>query len=106
SYLKWLLQCPPAGFRVEPVYATLDQGYRYARRFTLRFLGQSDAQASDEPVRWQRGDLFFGLDMQHHVQLAHASFYRQLMHEGVTVKFLVHDLLPIQLAGLFKDSEA
>lgn len=106
SYLKWLLQCPPAGFRVEPVYATLDQGYRYARRFTLRFLGQSDTQASDEPVRWQRGDLFFGLDMQHHVQLAHASFYRQLMHEGVTVKFMVYDLLPIQFADLFKDSDA
>jgi len=106
SYLKWLLQSPPPGFRVEPVYATLDQGYRYARRFTLRFLGQSDTQASDEPVRWQRGDLFFGLDMQHHVQLAHASFYRQLMHEGVTVKFMVYDLLPIQFADLFKDSDA
>lgn len=106
SYLKWLLQSPPSGFRVEPVYATRDEGYCYARRFALRFLGQDEAQASDTPLRWQRGDLFFGLDMQHHVQLAHAPFYRQLMQEGVVVKFLVHDLLPIQLAELFKDSNA
>lgn len=106
SYLKWLLQSPPLGFRVEPVYATQDEGYRYARRFTQRFLGQDATEASDDPVRWQRGDVFFGLDMQHHVQLAHASFYRQLMQDGVTVKFLVYDLLPIQLADLFKDSNA
>lgn len=106
GYLKWLLQSPPAGFRVEPVYATREEGYRYARRFTQRFLGQDDAEAADEPVRWQRGDIFFGLDMQHHVQLAQAAFYRQLVRESVTVKFLVYDLLPIQLADLFKDANA
>lgn len=106
SYLKWLLQSPPAGFRVEPVFATRDEGYRYARRFTLRFLGLDDGTAEDTPVSWQRGDIFFGLDMQHHVQLAHADFYTQLRAKGVVVKFLVHDLLPIQLADLFKDDNA
>lgn len=104
SYLKALLQSPPAGFRVEPIYATQDEGYRYARRFTQRFLGQDTEHLTDDPVQWQRGDVFFGLDMQHHVQLAHAAFYQQLRLDGVTVKFLVYDLLPIQLAGLFKDS--
>lgn len=106
SYLKWLLQSPPAGFRVEPVYATRDDGYRYARRYTQRFLGLGDANVTDDPVRWQRGDIFFGLDMQHHVQLAQSSFYQQLRQEGVTVKFLVHDLLPIQLSSFFRDSDA
>ena len=106
SYLKWLLQSPPTGFRVEPVYATQHEGYRYARRFTQKFLGQDNEHITDEPVRWQRGDIFFGLDMQHHVQLAHQLFYKQLRLEGVTVKFLVYDLLPIQLADLFKDSNA
>lgn len=106
SYLKWLLQSPPAGFRVEPVYASQGHGYRYARAFTQRFLGLAPSDATDDMVRWQRGDIFFGLDMQHHVQLAHADFYQQLKREGVTVKFLVYDLLPIQLADLFKDSDA
>jgi len=106
SYLRWLLESPAPGFRVEPVYATREEGYRYARRFTLRFLGRDDAQAHDAPICWQRGDVFFSLDMQHHVQLAHASFFRQLISEGVVVKFLVHDLLPIQLADMFKDSNA
>lgn len=105
SYLKWLLQSPPPGFRVEPVYATLDEGYRYARRYTMRFLGLCDDEVADTPIRWQRGDLFFGLDMQHHVQLAHRAFYHQLRQDGVIVKFLVHDLLPIQLPEFFKDSK-
>jgi glycosyltransferase involved in cell wall biosynthesis len=101
SYLKWLLQSPPEGFRVEPVYATRDEGYRYAHAFTCRFLGLDVPEASDDLIRWQRGDIFFGLDMQHHVQLAQKDFYRKLRTEGVTVKFLVHDLLPIQLPDLF-----
>ncbi|MDD1650662.1 MAG: glycosyltransferase family 4 protein, partial [Methylococcaceae bacterium] len=106
SYLRGLLQSPPKGFRVEPVYATREEGYRYARRFTERFLGHQDAGVADDSIGWQRGDIFFGLDMQHHVQLAHEAFYRQLRREGVTVKFLVYDLLPIQLADLFRDSDA
>ena len=106
SYLKWLLQSPPSGFRIEPVYATQREGYHYARCFAQRFLGQDAAGVTDDPVQWQRGDIFFGLDMQHHVQLAHLAFYHQLRQEGVLVKFLVYDLLPIQLADLFKDTDA
>lgn len=106
SYLKYLLQSSPEGFRVEPVYATLHDGYRYARRFTMQFLGEDSCPVNDDLVRWQRGDVFFGLDMQHHVQLAHAEFYATLKREGVVVKFLVYDLLPIELADLFKDSGA
>jgi glycosyltransferase involved in cell wall biosynthesis len=104
SYLKALLQSPPAGFRVEPVCATRDEGYRYARRFTQKFLGFDTRNLTDDPVQWQRGDIFFGLDMQPQVQLAHKVFYRQLRLDGVTVKFLVHDLLPIQRAAWFKDN--
>ncbi|HEY6402631.1 MAG TPA: glycosyltransferase, partial [Blastocatellia bacterium] len=106
SYLKALLQSPPKDFRVEPVYATRDEGYRYARRFTQRFLGRNAENVTDDPVHWQRADVFFGLDMQHHVQLTHQEFFRRLQSDGVTVKFLVHDLLPIQLASSFINSDA
>ena len=106
SYLKGLLQSPPEGFRVEPIYGTWQDGYHYARRFTLNFLNQDNPQSNDDPIRWQRGDIFLGLDMQHHVQLANANFYRRLRCEGVVVKFLIYDLLPIQLPNFFRDSNA
>jgi glycosyltransferase involved in cell wall biosynthesis len=111
SYLCHLLRNPPSGFRVEPVYASIDEGYRYAREYTQRFsvsaigISATALASIDAPIRWQRGDIFFGLDMQHHVQLKQADFYARLRHEGVVVKFLVYDLLPIQLEGLFKDSD-
>jgi glycosyltransferase involved in cell wall biosynthesis len=106
SYLYWLLQSAPEDFRVEPVYATRDTGYRYARAYTQSFLGLAENHVADNPITWQRGDVFFGLDMQHHVQLTQHLFYRQLQREGVTVKFLVHDLLPIQLADFFHGEDA
>jgi glycosyltransferase involved in cell wall biosynthesis len=108
SYLRQLLLRPPQDFQVEPVYATCGHGYCYARRFTARFLGLSpnDPEIRDEPIRYQVGDVFFALDMQHHVQLANQEFFSQLRHAGVTVKFLVYDLLPIELADLFYDPNA
>nr|WP_060987668.1 glycosyltransferase family 1 protein [uncultured Acidovorax sp.] len=104
SYLHHLLRNPPRGFYVQPVYATLTEGYRYAHAYTARLLDQPLPLADDVPVRWQRGDIFFGLDMQHHVQLAQASSFARLRQDGVVVKFLVYDLLPIQLADVFKDN--
>ncbi len=106
SYLLHLLQKPPSGFNVLAVYATQTEGYRYATAFSTRLTNQSLPNVKDEPIHWQRGDLFFGLDMQHHVQLAHEGFYARLRLDGVVVKFLVYDLLPIQLSEFFQDSQA
>lgn len=106
NYLYWLLKNPPKNFRIEPVYATPHQTYHYARVYTQHLLKQEVTHAVvDTPIRWQRGDIFFGLDMQHHVQLAHKDFFDYLMYDGVIVKFLIYDLLPIQLPDFFKDSE-
>ncbi len=106
SYLYHLLNNPPRGFKVRPVYASRTDNYRYASAYTARLLNKALPETDDLPIKWQRGDIFFGLDMQHHVQLAHAGTYARLRQDGVVVKFLVHDLLPIQLAEFFKDSNA
>ena len=92
---------------MQPVYATQTDGYRYARAYAASVLSKTPPSLmDDEPITWQRGDIFFGLDMQHHVQIAHAGTYARLRQEGVVVKFLVYDLLPIQLADFFKDNNA
>ena len=112
SYLHALLKSPPQGFEVIPVYATREDAYCYAWQMVKQYgvelpNGLSQQSLEDrQPIHWQRGDIFFALDMQHHVQLSHQTFFRQLQADGVTVKFLVHDLLPIQLADLFKDDDA
>lgn len=105
NYLGRLLTKPPAGFRVEPVYATVETEYKYARNFKNRFLGLHEQSINDEPVMYGRGDIFFGLDLQHHVQLANAEYFKRIRSQGVIVKFLVYDLLPIQLPQFFDNSE-
>lgn len=101
NILRHWLENPPAGYRVEPVYATNDHGYRYATRFTLDFLGHKVGDVEDADIDFAPGDIFFMLDLQHHVAQVHRGFYQSARHHGVKVYFLVHDLLPILLDGIF-----
>lgn len=101
SILSELLKQPPDGYRIEPVYATTDQSYRYARRFTLRFLGCPESILFDEPIEYHAGDLFLGLDLQPQIVPAQQAFYQQLRNYGVQVQFVVYDLLPITMPKAF-----
>lgn len=109
SILREWFKNPPKGLRVEPVYATPEQGYRYARQFTWKFLDLPKDmlfELSDDPIEFQVGDIFLGLDLQHHVVISQQAFYQQLRRDGVQVYFLVYDLLPILLPYAFPDGVA
>lgn len=101
SLLKEWLEHPPAGFRVEPVYATAAQPYTYARRFTAKLMGFEDSWLHDAPVDYGQGDLFLGLDLAPELVPAQRAFYQKLRHQGVQVKFVVYDLLCIFLPQYF-----
>lgn len=88
----WLLD-PPAGWRVEPVYAMVAEPYRYARQFTTAFLGIPNAGFNDDAIDVTPGDVFFALDFCPQAQTANSAFYRHLRQQGATVKFMVYDLL-------------
>lgn len=98
---EWLCN-PPEGFQVEPVYATVEKpGYRYARRWTSRFLNIPQEWAEDAPVEAWHGDFFIGLDLQPHVAPAQRGFLQHWRNRGVQVWFVVYDLLPVLLPELF-----
>jgi glycosyltransferase involved in cell wall biosynthesis len=102
SVLKGLLKAPPDGYMVVPVYATPHRrGYVYANRFAFEKFGVGDAIALDSPIDYQFGDIFLGLDLQHHVVIAQGRFYLELRASGVPVHFLIYDLLPITLPQHF-----
>jgi len=104
SVLKELIDNPPAGFRVEPVYGSPSEpGYRYARQFALRFLGCPDLMLSDEPVQAFSGDIFLGLDFHPYIVSQQAAFYQHLRRIGAKVYFVVHDLLPVLFPEAFPD---
>ena len=102
SILRELLVNPPSKYSVEPVYAVLGQsGYRYAKRFTKRFLAQPDSDQIDELIEAGVGDIFLGLDLQHHVVLAQEEYLAKLRRNGVKVHFVVYDLLPVLMPENF-----
>lgn len=94
SVLHELLENPPQGFRIEAVYATSEHSYRYARRFTARFLGMGDLPLHDEPVDIAVGDVFWAVDWQANIIQQYWPTLAQWRQRGVKVVFTVHDLLP------------
>lgn len=102
ALMEQILLNPPAGFSVEPVYATTDrEGYRYARQFTSHFLNIPGDWAEDTPVQAWAGDVFFGLDFQTHVVCAQESTLIKWKNRGIAVTFVVYDLLPVLMPEVF-----
>lgn len=101
NLLEKIIEDPPAGYRVEPIYATVGHGYRYARKFTNNFLGYLNNDMSDDPIDYQAGDFFLGLDLQPLVTAKHKDFFRQLRIDGVQVQFVVYDLLCVLMPKYF-----
>ncbi len=101
SVLNELLTTPPAGYRIEPVYAADAGIYRYARRFTMRLLDCPDAGPDDEPVAAARGDIFLGLDLVPHLLPRYPGVYANLRRQGARLYFLVYDLLCLNRPDCF-----
>ena len=101
-------------YRVEPVYLC-DMGgtwhYRYARRYTtLNLLGFPANEVTeglinnfDHVVEPQSGDVLLGLDLYglSVVQAERSGLYRRWRDAGVSVYFVVFDLLPVTIPEAF-----
>ena len=101
-----LLESPPAGYRVEPVYLTNQGGawhYRYASRYTLGLLGCPQDALVDEVVDPRNGDVLLGLDLsgQMLIEAEAAGLFTCYRGAGVAVHFVVYDLLPVTLPQFF-----
>lgn len=103
SMLGELLQNPPAGYSVEPVYASMNDGYRFARQFTRSFLGFDTNGICDGYIEYGPGDIFLALDLQLQLVPAKRDFYQMLRRWGIQVVFVVYDLLSVQMPQYFPE---
>ncbi|MBE1159199.1 glycosyltransferase family 4 protein [Dyella acidiphila] len=95
NVLAQLLDAAPDVLRVEPVYADpAGNGYRYARQFATEFLGFEQAPGVDAEVDMSAGDIFLGLDLCAHIVPARLDYFRALRERGVSIQFVLYDLLP------------
>ncbi len=108
AQLLALMEAPPTGFRVEPVYLTEQGGqsrYQYARGYACRLLDVPAGAFTDEPVDIARGDVFYAADFSPSgvMDAANAGIYAQWQAIGVSIVFLVYDLLPIKHPQFFPE---
>ncbi len=101
SIVKTLIDNPPSGYRIEPVYAAHDHDYRYARAFTLNALDCSPHGFTDDPVEIYPHDILFIPDLHFQVAEKHRHFYQAIRNGNASVIFLVHDILPVLYPGFF-----
>lgn len=94
SHLMNLLRDPPAGFRIEPVYARHEEGfYRYARGYTCRFLGIDALAMEDDRVDVAPGDVFLGLDLAADIVPGRKDYFLELRRRGAAVHFVFYDAI-------------
>lgn len=101
SILRELLDSPPAGYTVVPVFASHDTpGYRYAHTFTAAFVDGA-VMGPDAPIDFRCGDVFLGLDLVPHLVPRNQPFLQAMRRDGVSVWFVVYDLLPVLMPQYF-----
>lgn len=103
-----LLESPPPGYRIEPVYLSEVAGiwhHCYARNYTMALIGCPTGGLIDEPIDPQQGDVLLGLDISGDslVQAESAGLFARYRDLGVSVQWMVHDLLPIQMPHVFPE---
>jgi glycosyltransferase involved in cell wall biosynthesis len=103
SILQELLANPPAGYRVEPIYAR-EQQYYYARSLTCRLLGLESYGLLDEVVEFKRDDIFLALDLAVHTMPQMEAVLTLHRARGVKLYWVVYDLLPFSLPQYFDDN--
>jgi glycosyltransferase involved in cell wall biosynthesis len=100
SIVSCLLKAPPAGYRVEPVYAS-PEGYRYAREFCRGFLQVAATSFPDEVITVREGDVFVGLDLALEEIPLFADQLQHMRDRGARVHIVVYDLLPLMRNDCF-----
>jgi Glycosyltransferase len=105
ALVKALLERPPEGYRVEPVY---DAGgyYAYARCFAMELFGAEAPPLGDAPVETAAGDVFLGLNLSLAWIPANHDAFVDMRNRGVALYFMVYDLLPVLRPDVFPDGQS
>ena len=102
SVLLAMLNDPPPGFRIEPVFSHGGGNpYRYARQFALNLTGATGLALEDAPADLRPGDVFLGLDLFTNGTSQNEALLRSMSDRGVAIHFVVYDLLPMLRPDVF-----
>lgn len=104
--LKALLESPPAGHRVEPVYLSNESGtwcYRLANNLACSVLDFPSEGLVDEVMEASSGDILITMDLSGDalIQAHQSGLFNDLQNRGVVVHAVIYDLLPVLMPDVF-----
>ena len=109
SLLVSLIENPPPGYRIEPIYLDHDEQHwmhRRASRFTLELLGATTAHQNilgEDVIEPDFGDIVLSLDLSGStlVQAQQSGLFSRYRNRGVRVQSVIFDLLPVRQPDVF-----
>jgi glycosyltransferase involved in cell wall biosynthesis len=102
SILMQLLENPPSGYVIQPIYSERHSGYKLAKA-NLGGDGELNLtwEGADDIIAVSGGDIFLGLDFVCMPTLIETPYLQIIRQQGVKVYFVVYDLLPVQFPAYF-----
>lgn len=108
SLLLALLNAPPQGYRIEPVYLANEGGrwhYRYARSYTMRLLECPPHILADDVAEFHKRDILLCADLSGALLVnAHREgLLLDIKNQGIRLFSVVHDILPLTMPHCFPE---
>lgn len=100
SIAYYLLQGKLDKCKVVPVYAT-NRGYKSSSSFVEKLGIQSVVNHDNSLITPQVGDVFLALDFNVNAILNNSIYLDKLQSGGVSIQYIVYDLLPIKMPYFF-----
>jgi glycosyltransferase involved in cell wall biosynthesis len=100
-FLLTMIEKIPKSYRIEPVYFSSDNVYRYARKYTFTLLSCLTHSMEDDVVEYVYGDLFFSIAPTHNSIEAQKIIYDQFKAKSIpvyTMLLVYDDMYHIELA--------
>lgn len=93
-------------FEILPVRRRADHRYGIAHQFMARRFGLDAGTRKEQPIDFARGDVFLGLDLVANSPPEAFAELDRMRRFGVSVHFVVYDLLPVKLPQYFPQRSA
>jgi glycosyltransferase involved in cell wall biosynthesis len=104
SILSGLIDNPPCGYRIEPVYSPGGgEPYRYAHRYAQDWLQCAIPGSDDAIIEVCAGDIFLGLDLFLSGTQQNEALLQLYKNRGVKIYFVVYDILPVLRPDVFPE---
>ena len=97
-----LMEAPPEGYDIRPIYASTNHGYRYVQGYNQAGHHVSKLCKTDQCVSVGKGDIFLGLDFAPSILPRHQPQLERWKTMGVAIHIVVYDLLPVLNPEWFK----